>query len=79
MKEVLNMRGCVLIGTLHLQVASVVFGDGCTVKYWLTAEGYQKLTSLCPCAVWFAKAGLEEKKAMFVAGLKESTIECADA
>ena len=49
------------------------------VTFWMSPEGHQKLTSLCPCAVWMMKVVSEEKKAMFSSFSLEETLECADA
>ena len=63
------------------QVASATFGDGdgITMHYFMSAEGFQKLTSLCPCPVWFVKAVADARKALFVSSELEETVECSDA
>ena len=60
------------------QVATTMFGE-IPLTFWMSAEGYQKLTSLCPCMVWMMKAVSDTKKAMFAGGAIEETLECADA
>ena len=61
------------------QVGTAVFDDGKKVTYWMSPEGFQKMTSLCPCACWMAKAGVEEKKAVFKTGIVESPKDFCDA
>ena len=62
-------------------MASATFGngDGITMHYFMTAEGFQKLTSLCPCPVWFDKPVTDAKKALFLSSEIEETMECSDA
>ncbi|CAE7035549.1 unnamed protein product [Symbiodinium sp. CCMP2592] len=62
-------------------VASATFGDGdgITMHYFMSAEGFQKLTSLCPCPVWFVKPVTDAKKALFESSEVEETVECSDA
>ena len=62
----------------RLQVATTNLG-GVEVTFWLSGEGYSKLTSLCPCPLWMVKPGLDEKKAMFLSSFEEKTFDFADA
>ncbi|CAE7717113.1 unnamed protein product [Symbiodinium sp. CCMP2456] len=69
-------------GPKSVKVASATFGNGgngITMHYFMSAEGFQKLTSLCPCPVWFVKAVADAKKALFVSSELEETMECSDA
>ena len=62
----------------HCQVGEANVG-GIQVKFWLTAEGFQKLTSLCPCPFWLVKPAADEKKSMFISSLTKITMSFANA
>ena len=50
-----------------------------TIKYYLTADGFQKLTCLAPCPLWFMKVSDPSKSAMFSAGKYDKTLEFTNA
>lgn len=50
-----------------------------TIKYFMTAEGFQKVTCLAPCPIWFMKVSDPSKSAMFSSGRYEKTLEFTNA
>ncbi|CAE7562263.1 unnamed protein product [Symbiodinium sp. CCMP2592] len=61
-----------------VKVASATFGT-LDIDFWMSGDGYNRATSLCPCAVWLVKPGYDLKRAMFDCIYDEDVIEFPDS
>ena len=73
------MRSGVHAHADSLQVARVPFDDKITINFYMSGEGFNKLTSACPCPVWMMKVAADHNKAMFATDTPEETFDVADA